>query len=231
MAKKITAALLLFWQGIVLVLGQSTCDAFYVFEVGKRREYQTYDAKGKPESRIFQEIKSLDQELSGDWVAVVESRATDKQGKDLSQGTFKFTCREDVLEMDLMSSLSPEMMATLSNLEISIEGNEMILPASLSKGQALPDANTTIRAGTQGVTIVNMTITSTNRKVEDQELIQTGAGNFECYRISYELSIKALIRKTYRVVEWYAKDAGMVRSETYDQKGKLEHSMELAAIN
>ncbi len=231
MAKKIAAVLLLFWQWMIPVAAQGTCEVFYVLEAGKRWEYQTYDAKGKPESRIYQEVKSLAQQPEGGMEALIENRATDKNGKALTQGTFRLICKEDVLKMDLMTSLSPEVMQSLSNMEITVEGTEMLLPAALSKGQELPDAYTNIKAGMQGVAIVNMTIASTNRKVEDQELLQTPAGNFDCYRISYDLSIKTLIKKTYRVVEWYAKGAGMVRSETYDQKGKMEHSMELVLLN
>ncbi len=70
---------------------------------------------------------------------------------------------------------------------------------------------------------MNMNVIIENRKVEAKETITTPAGTFECYKISSEISSKvAFVNQKFKSVDWFAKGVGMVRTETYDKKGKLE---------
>lgn len=231
MIKKIIPSAVILFALAWNLSAQGICDAYYVFEEGKQWEYHSFDKKGKLEARIFQRIISLSEQTGNAWEAEVESKVIDKNDRELTTSSFKMTCKQNMLEMDLTSALPPAMMESISNMQVTIEGNQVQLPADLSAGQELPDAYTNIKAGMEGVTIMNMMIESNNRRVEARERLETAAGNFDCYKISYELSIKALIKKTYKVVEWYAQNTGLVRSETYDNKGKLESYLELAGIN
>ncbi len=231
MIKKISLGVLFLFALTASLVAQGTCSAFYIFEEGKQWEYHSFNDKGKLEGRISQRILGLNQTPDGTWEANIESRVADKNDKEMTTSTFILTCKDDVLKMDLTSNMAPGMLESLNSMEVTMEGNQMELPGNLKEGQALPDAYTTISAGAQGVTIMRMTIATTNRLVEARERLETAAGNFDCYKISHELSIETIFKKTFRVVEWYAEGAGLVRSETYDKKGRLESSLELVGMN
>ena len=123
--------------------------------------------------------------------------------------------------------VNPAMQQSLANMEVSIEGTELALPSTLTVGQERPDASTTIKAGSNGVTIINMTVNVTNRKVLSREELTTPAGTFNCYKITQDTDVKMMIAKTMTSIDYYAEGVGMVRSETYDKKGNLEGYTEL----
>jgi hypothetical protein len=61
----------------------------------------------------------------------------------------------------------------------------------------------------------------TNRKVEILEEITTPAGKYKCAKITYDMEMKMGMVIKLKGVEWISQKVGIVRSESYDQKGKL----------
>jgi hypothetical protein len=112
-------------------------------------------------------------------------------------------------------------------MEAEISGDALEIPNHLSAGETLPDGTMEMKVGSGGITMVNIRMSITNRKVEAEETITTPAGSFDCIRMSQESELKMLIKKKFKNVVWYAKGVGMVRSENYDSKGKLESYSEL----
>jgi len=80
------------------------------------------------------------------------------------------------------------------------------------------------------MTMMNMTISITNRKVEAVENVTTPAGTFECYKISYDIATKMMINVKMKGTEWYAKNVGLVKSESYNNDGKLMGSNLLTGL-
>ena len=80
------------------------------------------------------------------------------------------------------------------------------------------------------MTIMNMSVSITNRKVEAVENITTPAGTFECYKITYDVATKMMINVKMKATEWYAKNVGMVKSESYTSDGKLAGSTLLTGL-
>jgi len=66
-----------------------------------------------------------------------------------------------------------------------------------------------------------MNVWITNRKVEAIEDITTPAGTFTCYKISSDVETKMMMKISIKSVEWYAKNVGTVRTESYNNNGKL----------
>lgn len=64
-----------------------------------------------------------------------------------------------------------------------------------------------------------------------KETVHTPAGNFECIKIYMESKAKFLwiSHSEYRM-DWYAKDVGIVKSETYTKRGKRLTITTLQAI-
>ena len=66
-----------------------------------------------------------------------------------------------------------------------------------------------------------MTIYVTDRAVEARESLTTSAGTFDCIKITQKETTKMIVKIQATSKEWYAENIGMVRSESYNKKGKL----------
>ena len=210
----------------VAVQAQQDCSIFYPFKEGVTLEYTNYNKKGKVEGSTTSTVTTV--EASGDAaLAKISTVIRDEKGKEQFSGAYDVRCDNGTIIMDASNMVNPAMQQSLANMEVSIEGTELALPSTLTVGQELPDASTTIKAGSNGVTIINMTVNVTNRKVLSREELTTPAGTFNCYKITQDTDVKMMIAKTMTSIDYYAEGVGMVRSETYDKKGNLEGYTEL----
>ena len=67
---------------------------------------------------------------------------------------------------------------------------------------------------------------------EGLEEIKTAAGDFAAWKINGNIESKfGFMRVAFKTVEWYVENVGVVKSEYYDNKGKLMGSGELQSIN
>ena len=64
---------------------------------------------------------------------------------------------------------------------------------------------------------------TTNRKVEGTETITTPAGTYNCVKYSSDTEVSSTMFKSKSKSTMYmAKNVGMVKMESYDDKGKLQ---------
>lgn len=217
---------LFFFSGLSLLTAQSDCDAFFPFAEGVEMEYANYNQNGKLESTAYHKIALVDN--SNDGVsATVETRMADEKGKNVLEGEYTVTCKDNTLYMDVSNMLPDEMTSAFSTMDVTVSGDALVLPSSLSVGQILPDAMTEIKAATGGMNLMTMTVTITDRKVQARETVETPAGVFDCYKITHTTNSKMLLSKSFQSAEWYADGIGVVKSETYKNNGKLQSSMVL----
>ena len=147
----------------------------------------------------------------------------DKNDELLFSREMKFKCYQDKLYFDLQNYLDPNTMEAYKEMEIEIESDNLVLPAGLQAGQELNDGSMKISITGSGLPSgINMNIDITNRKVETTENMTTPAGDFECAKVTYDMDMKMTFIKTHtQGKEWWAENVGVVRSETYNKKGKL----------
>jgi hypothetical protein len=70
------------------------------------------------------------------------------------------------------------------------------------------------------LTLMNRTYTIKDRKVDARENVTTAAGSFDCYKVIYT-TVDEKSHNTTKSAIWYAKDAGVVKTENYKDDGKL----------
>jgi len=211
------------------MMAQTQCGAFFPFEKGAFWEMTNYNKKGAVSSITGHEI-GIVEENNGVWEAQVKSKVSDDKGKVLNEGSYNVKCKDGTLFIDVADMLSPEMKEGMGSMEMSFSGDALTLPSRLEVGQALPDANTEVKAGSGGVTIMTLRFDITDRKVVAKETITVPAGTFDCYKITYTFTTKTILSKTFSVTSWHNEKAGVVRSETYDKKGVLESRSELSKL-
>lgn len=223
MKNLLLSSLLLLVAGFGL-RAQNVCESGYLaFRQGVSFELTNYDKKGKVTSIQHQKINSVEADGDG-FKANVSLEVSNEKGKNQSEGNYGIECKDGVLYMDMSGMFDPRSMAGFKDMEMEMTGSALEFPAKLIPGQTLPDGNITMKASSGGMTLMTMTLEVTNRKVEATEVVTTPAGTFECVKISQETEMKAIIKRKFRTVSWFAIGVGMVKSENLDEKGNVESS-------
>ncbi|GIV31878.1 MAG: hypothetical protein KatS3mg030_180 [Saprospiraceae bacterium] len=209
---------------------QDLCESAYLpFQEGKTFELSNYDKKGKLTSTVRHTVAEVDKSSEA-WTAKVRMEIMDKKGKETSSGTYTISCSDGVITMDVSYLLDPATMEAMGNFEVEMSGKALEFPSQLSAGQTLPDADMEIKGKSGGVTLMNMRMDVTDRKVDGFETVTTPAGTFECVKITQTNEMKMLVKNTYTSVTWMAKGVGTVKSESYDRRGNLVSSTLLTDI-
>lgn len=209
---------------------QEACSSFFNFKEGVSFEYTSYNKKDKVDAVTKSKVASVT-EVDGGLKATMESRLYDKKGEEISSGTYEVFCQGNTLNMDVSGMLNPAMQEAFTGMEVEITGTALEVPSKLEVGMSLPDASTNIKAGTNGISLLNMTVNIVDREVESMETVKTPVNSYECYKISQTSEVKMMISREFKSVDFFAKGIGVVRSETYDKRGNLESYMLLTAYS
>ena len=114
-------------------------------------------------------------------------------------------------------------------MDVTVDASRYEVPSmDTPAGTQLEDG--TLRVTTTGAVGINMTVDITDRKVESRETITTPAGDFDCLVLSQNVATKVLINVRGSSKEWYSENIGVVRSESYNKKGKLLGYSELTSL-
>lgn len=126
--------------------------------------------------------------------------------------------------------INPDILKQYKDMDMDISGTNIELPNDLDIGKKLKDANMVMSINMGGITM-NMTMDMVNRTVDAKESITTPAGTFNCFAISYESQVKMGIKTSFTIKEWIAEGVGVVKTESYNKKGKLMGYSELTSIS
>lgn len=209
--------------------GHAQCsNPFYTLEEGHHYEVETYNGKDKLQTKVIYTITDV-AEAGDAYEATLNTKTQDRKGKDLGSGDVVIRCRDGQLEMDMQRLLnSMKQMQNTEGMEVDVQGDHLIIPASLSVGDMLPESTTTVnmKMAETNVGMSTMDFNIKNRKVAAQEEVTTPAGTFNCYKITYDMDMEVKVMGMGRTTnlsgaEWIAEGVGMVRNEQYDKKGKL----------
>lgn len=220
----------LFSSFCLIAVQAQDCSTFYQFTANAEYEYGLYDQKDKAQGRQIIRITDVTGTGSALTAKVQSKLIPEKENQETFEATSEVTCQDGNLKMDISMNMS-QMTSQFSQMEVDMEGDPLMIPADLSVGQTLPDATTRIKTGMNGMNLMTVTLSVTDRKVEGMETITTPAGTFECYKITQTTSVKTILAKSFTTEEFYAKGVGLVRSNTYKKNGKLDGYQELLRLS
>ena len=223
--KKLNKSILLAVPILWLSLGAyaQDCAGYYPVKEGTILGYKSFDYKGKATGASKQTIVSKTATAKGADYAV-KSEIWDAKDKLLSEGTLVMRCESGKFFMDMKNFMDPKSMGDMKDMQMEVSGVDMEIPNEMVVGQTLPDANITMAFSANGMVMMRMTVNITNRKVVAQESMAVPAGTFDCLKLTYDIETKAMFKMTASVSQWMAKGPGVVKTETYDKKGKLSSS-------
>jgi hypothetical protein len=196
------------------------CEAYFPMKEGAYLETRSYDVKDKLQG--ISRMTVLQKQTAGPRVSVtVDVKSLDDKEKEVMNTTMEVYCENGIFYIDMKKFLDQQTMESFKDMEVAMESENMEFPSSLQPGQTLKDARITVSASSGGMKLFSMNVWITNRKVEAIEDITTPAGTFSCYKISSDVETKMMMKISVKSVEWYARNVGTVRSESYNDKGKL----------
>ncbi len=193
-------------------------------------EYKQYDANNKLLGSTIQKISDIKAEANSS-EATIDIETYDAKGRSQGSAQIMARCENGIYYLDMKNYLNQESMDAFEDMEITIKGGNLELPSNLKAGDELKGGEMTISLSSGGMTIMNLSISVSNRKVEAVESLSTPAGTFECYKISYDIITKMMGTIQTKGVEWYAENVGLIKSESYSNEGKLAGYTLLTNIN
>jgi len=209
---------------LVCSLTAQAQEIFFPTKAGIVLTYVNKDAKAKVSGYVRQTIKTV--EGSGDNFSITYAgEALDSKEKPIGDQQMEIlytvTINNGVVEFDMKTFAAPGTEGF-----ITIEGDKLRIPKTLSPGDKLDDAKftMTINMGFK----IKTEVALTDQQCLAIEDVTVPAGTFKCRKVT-QTSTATVLRKTTetKTVAWYAPGIGTVKNETYDAKGKLTGSMEL----
>lgn len=193
--------------------------------------YVNYDEAGQSISNVTASVQNVGQaknSLVADYLCkIVTTKSKGNTSYSLIRWSYegqKTICEEDLMyglyigaDMDPGKYDETARMKMMHDHKYKGDNTFFILDSSKA-GDEYPDrfyqvAENMVKAETtiSGVTVMG------------KETVSTTGGKYNCIKISYLKRNKIVLKSTnQRVVEWYAKGIGLVKSETYDMKGNLD---------
>lgn len=204
------------------ILGQ--CNSFFPLKENVRYDYELFDRKEKMTGKMSHTLKNVSGSGDNMSATLIQDLYDPKKDDKISSSELSWKCVNGVLHFDMKSMTlamdnGQEMNMGETGMSLDVTGDELDLPSELSVGQTLKDVTYTIKMAMGTMTLMNRTFYVTDRKIERQENVTTSAGTFNCYKMTFVTSDEKG-RNTNSAV-WYAKDAGMIKSENYKDDGKL----------
>lgn len=217
----------------VAISGQAQvdCNPYIPTEKGSTWEITNYNAKGKVIGSVSYEL--LDKVVSDQDVNfVIQNDTYNKKGKHLLSSTFEAKCQDGKFNLGMSMKLDGASLQQYQDMDLEIDASDFIIPSmDTPAGTTLPDATMTVGLGGESPIKFSMTINIVDREVESRQEIETPAGKFNTLVLSQRMSTKMIFKVQSSSKEWYAEGIGMVRSETYNKKGKLKSYSELTKLD
>jgi len=205
---------------------QVDCRPYVPLEKGTKWELTNYNDKGKELGKISSEL--LDKVENGNTVTFkISSVSTDAKGKTTFTNEYEAYCKNGKFEFNMAFKMDGSAMQAYQDMDMNVDASDLEIPSMDEKpGTTLPDGTLTVSIGN----ILNMSVNIVDRKIEAKETITTPAGSFDCLVLTQTVNTKMLVKIEATSKEWYAEGVGMVRSETYNKKGKLSGYSELTKL-
>jgi hypothetical protein len=213
-------------------VSHAQCNAFFPMKENIKHVYDHYDKKEKLSLRTTQTLKDVSGSGNSMKATMVQEIIDVKKDKVTATSESEWTCDGGTLHFHVNNmTVDGQETNAASGMKMDITGDKMDLPSELEVGQTLKDITYNMKMSMNGMNLMNRSFTVKDRKVESKESVSTSAGTFDCFKLtSTFISKGGLGSGTMKTITWYAKNTGMVKSETFSDKGKLMSRQVLSKI-
>jgi hypothetical protein len=209
------------------------CDSLIFFKEGTKTTITSFNDDGKLTGTTKTFYKKVDK--SGTLTSVSATQENyDKKGKLSVTTDFLIKCTNGSLFFDMKLMIPQQQAEGFKDFEMTVDGVDKEIPTELTAGSSLKDAEVKFSFKTKDgspMPMMNISVWITNRKVEGKESVTTPAGTFECYKMTEDVEMKTLFKIKVKSISWFSKEAGIVKTESYKENGKLVGKTELTEIS
>ena len=205
-----------FFPFFISTITAQTC-GYLLLKNNAEVEMSMFDKKGNPSGKVIYKVLS-----SNGTEAKVNSKVINEKGKELTNAEGFYKCEGGNFSVDMRAMLPGDQAKSMNMKDMEVKTNNATLyyPNTLRVGSTLPDNEFTADTYTGGMKIMSMGLKVTDRKVESKESLTTPAGNFDCYKITSNQSIKSIFNFNMQTIEWFTPNVGVIKTEVY-RKGDL----------
>ena len=197
------------------------CKSYIPYKEGIKMVYTNYNPKDKVESSSEVTVKSIN-EVAGKVTFELHSIIKDKKGEVIMENDMESYCENGIFHFSL-DDMMQQLTSAYKDMDVKMTQKEIQLPGTLSEGMKLADGEMNMVISASGMKVMDMTVTVMDRTVEGFETIETTAGTFKCAKITSKIQVDmGFMKRDSYSTDWYALDFGMIRSESYNDKKKLE---------
>ncbi len=204
---------------------QMDCSALVPYESGTEWVYQWY---GADEKATFQSHRLVLPD--GVDEMAVQLEIVDALGDTIYQGQYHTRCEEHGLYEGLIGKLTPDMLSSLNNLDLDTQEDGWLIPHGLAPGDTIAQSYSRISASQDGQELLELDLAIGPVNVLSQEDLTTPAGGFPCVVMAYELWVTSIVRKRFRLRDWWSPGIGVIRREVFDRHGRFFGYCELVGF-
>jgi hypothetical protein len=204
------------------------CEGYYATKKGTVMEMKVLDNKNNVTGKSLLEVIENRQE-GGKSIAVVKTQVTDLKKNKTTESSYELVCDGAETAINMLKSVEASLKKSTQFSQSSVSGNNPVFPNTMKVGQTLPEA--TISISVKGEISLDSGVKIYDRKVVAEEKITLEAETFDCIVITYTEDTSILFNKTKKYKVWMAKGVGIVKSEEYDKKERLEKVVELTKFS
>jgi hypothetical protein len=203
------------------------CKSYYYMTNNADVQITIYDEKGTKVGTQNWKVTNVSKDGNG-FRSAVNLNFVDGKGQGISKASGVYKCAAGKLMADIRMSLPQDQVQKTTTSEAQLKEAYIEYPSGLTDGMDLPDASFDMEMNTSGLpSTVNFQIK--NRKVTGKEKVTSHAGSWDAYKITYDAAMKVKmagigIPMVMKTTEWFVPNFGVVKSETYNKKGKLKGS-------
>lgn len=206
-------------------------EIFFPSTVGVVLEYKNYDKKEKETGTTRYTITEVTKRGNDRDITYLMEKM-DLNNTLEFENKMTLHIKDDNIHVDMGMIIKQAILKRKGDMPkgFKISGTDIVTPSNINAGDTLPNSQVDMTMK-KGILKINVSMKLTDRLVESVANKGVKAGNFEAYKMTSKMEVKAMgIKTNMQTTEWQARGIGMIRSETYDGKGKLESYTELVSI-
>ncbi|MCE3296209.1 MAG: hypothetical protein K0R65_1923 [Crocinitomicaceae bacterium] len=224
------------FSGLVLLTAafkplSDACASLSFFSEGTQSTMTNFDEKGEMTGKtvtLYSKITATDKGTN----ISASQESFDHKNRSTGKNEFTIRCENSSLYFDMRMFIPQDQMKAYKDMEMTVEGNDMEFPATISEGSVLKDASVNIKVSSNGtpMPMMGFAINVTNRKVEKKESVTTAAGTYDCFKITDDVEVKSIMKIRMKTISWFSPVAGIVKTESYKENGKMVGKSELTEL-
>lgn len=202
------------------MLHAQDCKIYHDYTEGTSVKMVHYDQKDKITGYTVSTVKEKKQIPGG--VSLLFHQEYDNTEDYTFETEFDVRCENGNVYVDMEKFLDPTTMAAYEDMEFEVTADDLSIPQGASPGDKLNDGSVSVTVNTGSPVKITVTVSLTDRMVESRETVETPAGSFDCLKITYDLLTEVgFLKVRSAAAEYYDPENGVVRSESFNKRGKL----------